>query len=467
MRLVKLFALAATGGLIIGCTGLRVESVGPDDDIVTLTATVGFGGGAATRALTPEGVKTFAAGDRIAVIYTDTRDATVKGETAELTPDDITDGGKKAAITVTLKNPKAGGALKYIYPASMAKDDGSVDYDGLATQDGTLATLARSFDCCTFEGNLTEGATLPPSALMKNRLAIVKFSVRDSGGADVTRGITGLSVDDGTHFYSILPVGQDTIYAALRPVGNARLSFSAADASDLYVKAETGKTLEANTLYSVDLTMTAAVPVVGHFLNKDGSITSTKQTGGDNESYAVIAYVGAVAHYFDRFVALALENVDDKGHGIGGNNGALAVVDTYAAAHPVTIGGKLFNTNAGGTKTYFDYVPSGAQNPSNVLTGDVIQGWRLPCVTDFRYVFQGLCGGPSATDPVGLTNYGAYGSGSAFVAAINAACGNTGMQAGIYQSSSKGGYWWCYRFDKGQFWDYPDNGFLVRAVFAF
>ena len=463
---MKLAALAVIGMMANGCMGLRVESVDPDDNIVTLTATVGFGGGAATRALTPEGVKTFAAGDQIAIIYTDTRDATVKAVTAELTPDDISDGGKTAAITVTLKNPKAGGALKYIYPASMAKDDGSVNYDGLATQDGTLATLARSFDYCTYEGTLTEGATLPLSALMKNQLAIVKFTVRNSGGMDVTHGITGLSVDDGTHFYSILPVGQDTIYAALRPVDNASLSFTAADASDLYVKAVTGKTLEANSLYPVTLTMTAAVPVVGHFLNRDGSITSTKQTGGDNESYAVIAYVGAVAHYFDRFIALALEDVDDKGHGIGGKNGALALVDTYAANHPVTIGGKLFNTNTGGT-TQFDYVPRGAENPSNVLTGDVVQGWRLPCVTDFRYVFQGLCGGPSATDPVGLTSYANYGSGSAMVSAINAACGNTGMQVAIYQSSSKGVYWWCYRFEKSQFWDYPDNGFLARAVFAF
>ena len=65
--------------------------------------------------------------------------------------------------------------------------------------------------------------------------------------------------------------------------------------------------------------------VIGDFLNKDGSFTATKQTSGDNESYAVIAYVGSVANYFSHFLALALyfavvatQNGLYLGFGLGG-----------------------------------------------------------------------------------------------------------------------------------------------------
>ncbi len=135
MRKLSIAALLV-GVMMTGCTSIKIEDKGLDK--VLATATITLDNGTATRALSADGAKTFAVGDQIAVIYTNTSDATVKAVSNELDTGDIKDAGKSARITVTLNEPKAGGTLKYIYPAAMANEDGSVNYDLLASQDGTL-----------------------------------------------------------------------------------------------------------------------------------------------------------------------------------------------------------------------------------------------------------------------------------------------------------------------------------------
>lgn len=181
---------------------------------------------------------------------------------------------------------------------------------------------------------------------------------------------------------------------------------------------------------------------------------------------AVIAYVGSVAHYFDKFIAIALEDVYNSGTSWAN---AKAYLETFAANHPITVGGMIYNTNAGGD-AYYDLVTTGTENPSNTRTGDVIKGWRVPSVTDWRYIFQGLCSGPSATSPVGIASYGNYGNGSTLRNAINTACGNTNLQNTWYHANSNGttyGGLWNYDFNEGKFKDYVANGFRTRAVFAY
>ena len=120
-------------------------------------------------------MKTFAPGDRVAIVYTNTADATVKAVSEPLAAGDIRNEGRTAVLTVTLTDPKASGAVSYIYPAAMAAADGSVNYASLSGQDGTLATLASNLDLCTFTGTLASDATLPDKAILDNRLAIDEF----------------------------------------------------------------------------------------------------------------------------------------------------------------------------------------------------------------------------------------------------------------------------------------------------
>ena len=176
----------------------------PQDGLVMLSTTVGFEQ-SETRALTADGEKTFAAGDQIAVIYTNTSDNTVKAVSEVLTADKISAGGKSATFYVEVSNPKANSDVIYIYPASMAADNsGTPDLDALSIQDGKLETIASNLDYARFEGTLTAKAELPASATLENQLTICEFTLLDSiEDTDLSSSINELKVqvNDGEWFY--------------------------------------------------------------------------------------------------------------------------------------------------------------------------------------------------------------------------------------------------------------------------
>ena len=80
MKFLSMAALVLVGAITTGCTN-EDENMSlnmPEPKLVTLTTTVSMGGGGETRALTEEGVKTFAEGEQIAVVYTNTSSERVK-----------------------------------------------------------------------------------------------------------------------------------------------------------------------------------------------------------------------------------------------------------------------------------------------------------------------------------------------------------------------------------------------------
>ena len=131
-------------------------------------------------------MKTFAAGETMAVIYNNGT-STVKAVSHELQVGDITNDGKNATFTFDLKSPNTSVDVTYIYPAAMAGNTG-VNYSNLYWQDGTLATLASNFDLAT-KTAAWEGTSLP-SATLKNQLAILAITLKDNAEtpAEITRG---------------------------------------------------------------------------------------------------------------------------------------------------------------------------------------------------------------------------------------------------------------------------------------
>ena len=174
LRFLSMAALLVVGVMTTGCSSddmIADESPANMDNIVTLTTTVSLDGGAETRAITPStGAKTFESGNQIAVIYKNTSSQTVKAVSTDFTP---TGDNTKATFTVTLTNPLSGGAVRYIYPATMAKDvaadatitdnDATIDYTGLmSNQNGNLTTLGTNYDLAVYDGSLS-GTALPAS----------------------------------------------------------------------------------------------------------------------------------------------------------------------------------------------------------------------------------------------------------------------------------------------------------------
>ena len=274
MRYLSMAALALVGALTAGCSSddnIVEQPQQPDNksNMVTLTTTVSMDGGAATRALSSGGVKTFAAGETMAIIYKNSSNETVKAVSSALTAGDIT-AGKSATFTFTLTDPDKAQNVAYIYPAAMAVEtvatssavdaEANVNYADLySQQDGTLSNLANKFDYCTKSG-AWDGDNLP-SLTLENQLAILAINLKNSTGtSDITSSITGLTLSDGTYTYNVSrSAAAGPIYVAIRPTSDATITVTATDGTKNYTKTLTSKTYTASNGYPVSWRMTEVV----------------------------------------------------------------------------------------------------------------------------------------------------------------------------------------------------------------
>ena len=311
MRQHSIIALVLLGVISLGCARMEIPGqVGKD---VTLTTTVSLGGAPASKALTAAGVKTFAPGEQVAIVYTNTADATVRALSEPLTAAGIRDEGKTAVLTVTLTDPKPSGVVRYIYPAARAAADGSVNYAALSAQDGTLASLSAALDLALFEGSLTASATLPDIVPLDNPLTIGEFSVSD-GTSDITSSIVSFTVSAGADTYTVnRAAAAGPIYVAMKPV-SGDLSFTAFDGGLVYEKAVTGKTMAAGSMYPVEISMT------GTFNALATPLTFEAIEAGTQVSFRLPSNEGTVQYRvnggdwtdYTSEAAITLQNVGDK-----------------------------------------------------------------------------------------------------------------------------------------------------------
>ena len=326
-RFLSMAALLVVGAIMTGCSSDdnidNPQQPSNKDNVVTLTATVGFDANATNRAINPtSGVKTFEGTNQIAVIYKN-GDGTQKAESGALT---LSADGTKATFTVSLTSPTSNSAIRYIYPASMAKgvaedatitdDDATIDYSGIfGSQDGTLTTLA-DYDLAVKDATLS-GTDQPVSVTLTNPLAICKFSLTD-GTSPITSSVNSLTISDGTNAYIVTPTSAlSEIYVAMKPAsGNIAFTARTSD-SKTYFKTATGTSLVASKLYT-NITVGSMVELaLGNVFCSDGSVYDTKDaaTTACKTPVAKIAYLGNDAETsptntaFKNGLALALEDV--------------------------------------------------------------------------------------------------------------------------------------------------------------
>ena len=275
--------------------------------------------------------------------------------------------------------------------------------------------------------------------------------------------------------YNLTTITESDVVTLL---GSAKVTFTASDGVNTYTVDKTGYPFAAGSYYTSALTMTKFKTLssltsseVGWRLGNDGNAyepTGTLPTGVTAE--AVIAYVGSVPNYFSHFIAIALEDAATTSTGFLWAE-ALGKVGDFAAAHPITIGSTTYNTSTTGS-TYYDQV-QGNKSVSSATATAAQTGWRLPSITDWRYIFEGF-GGPMVSAQAGV-NGGSemyYGNGEALYNAINTACGNTALSRYNYWTSSEyvgdSNWVWYYGFHDGVTDIFKkDVGIYVRAVFAY
>ena len=302
-RFLSMAALALMGAVMTGCSSEddsiidNPQQPANTSNVVTLTTTIGFDANTSTRALASGGVKTFAEGDQIAVIYKNASDETIK------TVSTISSGAgtKTATFTVALTNPDNTKAIRYIYPAAMAKatiatnatidDAGTVDFTKLNSQTGSLTTLGNNLDLCTLDAANWTSGTLPTGTL-ENKLAILAITVKNSGGTDKTSTITSLSVGDGSNVYSVTRDAiAGPIYVAIKPTSSATIGVNASDGTTRYYKElTTAKTYDANNGYSVSWKMNEGgahlSALTGNFTANNGDVLKGTLSGNYQISIA-------------------------------------------------------------------------------------------------------------------------------------------------------------------------------------
>lgn len=341
-----------------------------------------------TKALTSGGEKAFAAGERIAVIYMNTNGDTKKAVSAALTAGDIKNNGKKAQFTVELEDPDNNAAIRYIYPASMAKatiatdatmdDAGTIDFTKLCNQNGTLDNI-DSLDLCVFDAASWGGTELPANQTLTNKLAIGKFSFEESG-SPINSDIKMLYIGDGTHSYYIQrpSASGDPIFVAMMPVANQYFTFHAAnaDGSNKYEYEVSNKTLLANKWYELEISTTKLQTgaTFGKF-SIDGSNTVHFSQGNLQYDQSTNTW---------SFMDYQWSTVETSGQNVG---------DDYANQNIVSLFGWSANvTNNFGISTSTstsDYSGSFVDwGTNNITNGGGTNYWSTPSTDAWQYIFN-------------------------------------------------------------------------------
>lgn len=211
-----------------------------------------------------------------------------------------------------------------------------------------------------------------------------------------------------------------------------------------------------------------------YYIAKNGKAYSTMALANQySTAVGCICYAGSVDKYFSKFIAIALNDALTTSTTY---SDAQSEVGTYASNNAVTVGSITYNTNSGSSgSSCYDVVTNSTSTASNTRSGSAAKGWRIPTVTDWRYIFHGLGSGtPSATSPVGVGAESSYGNGNKLRYSINSVCGNTALRSSAYwsssESSSSSDEAWRYNFGAYCF-TVSDKALsfntYVRAVFAY
>lgn len=260
MRFFSIAALAAAVTTMVGCTREEINNA----NSLTFTTTVQLPTGG--KAISENGEKTFAVGDRIKLTVSDPYQEYLS---EPLTATHISANGKAAEFTFNFLSAPTlhvGSDVVTTYPAY--DHNISINLQEL----GTLATLP-TYDYATGSSEITTEGELPTLTILENQYAILKLKILNSASQDITSFINDLyiNINDqnieltrGAGNYGTDPFythfADDTlIYVVVPPITDGNIVFTARIAGTGYTcirtKTVENKTLLAGHMYPVELTM--------------------------------------------------------------------------------------------------------------------------------------------------------------------------------------------------------------------
>ena len=304
MKTTKFFLMAALALTFAACSNddndIQTTPQPVKSDGIPFIATVSIDNGATTRALSESGTTleaSWAVGEKVALIH--------NGVSDEMEVESVSGGVATIKGTIT-GSPADGDAVTVIYPSTAADGTtGNVKADLLYAQDGTLATIASTYEARKGSGTLKVSGTasLSGNVSLANQFAIFKFTVKNSD-ASATIDVSPLTITIGSQDYVITPASAtSTLYAALPAVSSQTVSFSATGSdSKTYTCSKDGVTFAAGKYYQSTLKMAAPRTLaeataedLGKIAGADGNIYDSKDaaTTAGTTAVAMIAYVGS------------------------------------------------------------------------------------------------------------------------------------------------------------------------------
>ena len=275
--------LMAAAMIMAGCTSdeFMQQPQTPSGEGIPFTATIS--GKAATRAIS-ENTETkaletsWAVNEQVALIHNGVVDVMAVSKVSD-------DGAATITGTIT-GSPKDGDEVQVIYPASAVDPTTKeVETNLLASQDGTLATIASKFDLRTASGaKLKVGpasATINGAVSLINQIAIVKFSLNDGTEALAADKFEITDISDQTITTVTPSTATSDLYVAMYPATTQTFRFTATKGDAAYYYSKYGATLAAGTYYQSPMTLADILhtPLTLEVAEDDTEITITNAAG--------------------------------------------------------------------------------------------------------------------------------------------------------------------------------------------
>ena len=251
MKATKIFMMAALALTFAACSNDDNDiAQQPDNNEITITATVSSDDGATTRALSIDGsniASTWEADDQFAILFNDGTSNVKRVATVSSI------NGSTVTITFTIPSSLANNtACKIVYPASAANaaNTGADVATALAAQDGTI-------------GNCPE----------------VRVGTATNGSAPIN--VKPLTVTFGAQNYVITPaLATSELYVALPAVSDQAVRFSATGSdSKTYTCSKASVTFAAGKYYQSTLKMAPPITVTWNNNDITGSGKSFSKDG--------------------------------------------------------------------------------------------------------------------------------------------------------------------------------------------
>lgn len=409
--------------------------------------------------------------DKVWVSYTNTSETSVEAQGTVT----AVDGSGNATISVDLTNPKNGNST-IVFGFPYIRFHNSLD--PRTGQIGTLADIVANYAASSGSGtlNVTGGtATLPTGVTMTPLMCIWKLSFTD-GTNDITSSITSLTVRLGTSDnYVITPSTLGNIYVALYGDSDPRnVSIKATTASNLYIKAKSGITLDAGKMYTTS-NLALVQAELGKVIAADGNIYNNvaAATAAGTTASGIIAYLGtagSVDASSSTYMGLAI-SLTDAGNCAWyteDSGPCLSQINDIATALSHKDG--IANTNTLTSDGHTHAAATAARNYSTARPSGV-SAWFLPSVGQWNLICQGLAtknAGATVSTDLNLGKNNIYGYGN--LSDVITAAGGTELAYGYYWLNTEFNNInaWIYHGLEGKAsYNNKHYGYYVRPVFAF